>query len=76
MGRFICYRGSFRASFSRPAESLYAPALAISIGTILLNIQQYGLGRTGPWLETATEALFWINCALSVVVSCGGYLFM
>ena len=40
------------ASITHPTESLFVPAWLISVGTILINITQYGttMGKTGEWL--------------------------
>lgn len=56
--RFFRFKHTFRTSFLHPTESLFTPVLAVSVGTILLNVEQYGLGMTGKWLETAVLALF------------------
>ncbi|KAI9732545.1 MAG: hypothetical protein M1834_003880 [Cirrosporium novae-zelandiae] len=57
-------------------ESLFIPAAVVSFGTILLNISQYGLGHTGVWLHEAVYIMFWIDCALAIIASCGIYLIM
>jgi len=73
--RFILYPNTFRASFLHPTESLFVPAAAISFGTILLNITQYGVGdQTGNWLERTMIVLYWMYCALAVLLSCSIYL--
>ncbi|TID25279.1 voltage-dependent anion channel-domain-containing protein [Venturia nashicola] len=72
--RFYLYPHTFRSSFVHPTESLFVPAAIISFGTILINITQYGIGRTGPWLETTMMILFWIYCALAILASSGIYL--
>lgn len=67
---------AFRGSFLHPTESLFIPALAISIATILITITQYGLaeGKTGPWLLDAMVILFWIHMGFAVLFSIGIYL--
>ncbi|KAE9979199.1 hypothetical protein EG328_001035 [Venturia inaequalis] len=72
--RFYLFPHTFRASFVHPTESLFIPAVIISFGTILINITQYGIGRTGPWLETTMLIMFWIYCALAILASSGMYL--
>ncbi|QDS75700.1 hypothetical protein FKW77_007892 [Venturia effusa] len=72
--RFHLYPRTFRASFLHPTESLFVPAAIISFGTILINITQYGVGKTGPWLEQTMIVMFWIYCALAILTSCGIYL--
>lgn len=74
--RFYLYPSTFRASFVHPTESLFVPAAIISFGTILINITQYGIGRTGSWLENTMVVMFWIYCTLAVLFSCGIYLLM
>ena len=43
----------FKASFLHPTESLFVPAVAVSFGTILINIVEYGFGQVGQWLNEA-----------------------
>ncbi|KAI0539383.1 voltage-dependent anion channel-domain-containing protein [Xylaria digitata] len=72
--RFVMVPGSFMHSFLDEIESLFIPAVVVSIATILINITQYGCPHTGPWLQTATEALFWVYIAISIAASTGMYL--
>src|SRR6266498_5980814 len=51
--RFYYHPSTFKDSFTHPTESLFVPASVVSFGTILINISQYGLGKTGPWLNDA-----------------------
>ena len=74
--RFYLYPETFKNSFLHPTESLFAPAVVVSFGTILLNISQYGLHNVGHWLNTTVMVLFWIDVALAVVASSGIYLLM
>ncbi|KAK3696411.1 hypothetical protein LTR37_017982 [Vermiconidia calcicola] len=76
--RFRYYPSTFVASFLHPTESLFVPAWLISLGTILINITQYGttIGRTGEWLLDTMFVLFWVYCVLAIVFSCGIYLVM
>ncbi len=74
--RFYFFPETFKASFLHPTESLFVPASVVSFGTILINISQYGLGQTGSWLESAVCVMFWIDCALAILASCGIYLLM
>jgi tellurite resistance protein TehA-like permease len=75
--RFYLFPETFRASFVHPTESLFIPAAVISLGTILINISQYGVGtKTGGWLDATMVIMFWIYCALAVCLSSGIYLIM
>lgn len=76
--RFYFYPSTFLHSILQPTESLFIPASVISIGTILINISEYGLteGKTGVWLLTTMTVLFWLYCALAILFSIGIYLVM
>ena len=76
--RFRYYPSTFMASILHPTESLFVPAWLISLGTILINVTQYGTtsGKTGEWLHSTMFILFWFYCALAVVFSSGIYLVM
>lgn len=69
LARFYLYPYTFRASFTHPTESLFVPAVAVSFGTILINIVEYGFGKTGLWLNRAVLVLFWFDAALAVFLS-------
>ncbi len=72
--RFFFFPATFKNSFTHPTESLFAPATAVSFGTILINIVQYGMGEVGSWLGKVTHVLFWVNAALAVTLSIAIYL--
>jgi tellurite resistance protein TehA-like permease len=74
--RFTLYPWTFRASFTHPTESLFVPAFAVSFGTILINIVEYGTGHVGPWLNRAVLVLFWIDCGIAMVLSIVIYLIL
>lgn len=74
--RFYWFPKTFKASFLHPTESLFIPAAVISFGTILINISQYGVGKTGDWLENTMIVLYWCDCGLAICFSVGIYLIM
>ena len=74
--RFLKYPETFKASLVHPTESLFVPSAVVSFGTVILNIAQYGLGNTGPWLDDAIFAIFWIYVILAIVASVSVYLIM
>jgi hypothetical protein len=47
-----------------------------SIGTILSNIAQYGVPKTGLWLQTTMQVCFWAYATLSVLSSAAIYLML
>jgi C4-dicarboxylate transporter/malic acid transport protein len=69
IARFTFHPYMFRISILHPTESLFIPAFAVSFGTILINITQYGFGEVGLWLNRAVLILFWIDAALAIVLS-------
>jgi hypothetical protein len=74
--RFYLYPDTFRASFTHPTESLFVPAVAVSFGTILINIVEYGFGKTGMWLNRAVVVLFWFDAGLAVFLSVLVYIIL
>lgn len=74
IARFTLFPWTFKASFTHPTESLFVPAFAVSFGTILINVVQYGFGRVGAWLNRAVLILFWFDCGLALVLSIAIYL--
>jgi tellurite resistance protein TehA-like permease len=74
--RFFFFPRTFKHSFTHPTESLFAPATAVSLGTILINIVQYGMSEVGSWLSKATFVLFWLNAVLAVILSITIYLIL
>ncbi|KAM0286047.1 hypothetical protein ACHAQH_001055 [Verticillium albo-atrum] len=74
--RFRLRPGSFMNSFTDQMESLFIPSFFVSITGIMINTCQYGVPHTGPWLLRTMEVMFWINLALSVMVSATIYLIL
>ncbi len=59
--RFYFHSDPFKASFTHPTESLFVPAFAVSFGTILTNIVEYGFGKVGNWLDEAVVVFFLVR---------------
>ena len=74
--RFATRSGSFQSSFLDPAESLFVPASIVSVGTILLNIAEYGPTSSSYWLQRALLVLFWGYAILAILTCCGFYLIL
>jgi tellurite resistance protein TehA-like permease len=72
--RFYLHPNTFKQSFLHPTESLFIPAAVISMGTILINITQYGVDYAGEWLNRAMVPLYWIYCTMAVLSSWGIFL--
>jgi len=63
----------FLASLHHPVEGLFFGSYWVSISLLLNCMQSYGVPNTGPWLISALNALFWIYCAVVLVVAIGQY---
>ncbi|KAI9793181.1 MAG: hypothetical protein M1816_000601 [Peltula sp. TS41687] len=74
--RFFFYPSAFKLSFLHPTESLFIPASAVSFGTVLLNISQYGVNRTGAWLNTAVMIFFWLEACMAIILCTVIYLIL
>lgn len=74
IARFTKYPETFWSSIVHPTESLFVPAFAVSFGTILINIVEYGATRSGEWLTKAVMVLFWFDLGLSLILSVGVYM--
>ena len=74
--RFVVWPETLRASLTHPTESLFMPSAVVSLGTVLLNISQYGLGNVGFWLNNAVVVLFWFYVIFAIMASTGTYVMM
>ena len=74
--RFLRFPETLKASFTHPTESLFMPSAVVSFATVLLNICQYGVFHTGPWLNEAVIVFFWIFVVMAILTSSGIYLLM
>ena len=74
--RFWWYPYMFKYSFGHPTESLFIPAVAVSFGTILINIVEYGSDQVGTWLNRTIIVLFWFDSGLAFILSITIYLIL
>jgi len=58
----------FIASLHHPVEGLFFGSYWVSVSLILNATQSYGVPACGPWLTHALLVLFWIYCAVVLVV--------
>ncbi|KAF2216323.1 hypothetical protein CERZMDRAFT_33676 [Cercospora zeae-maydis SCOH1-5] len=63
----------FMASLHHPVEGLFFGSYWVSVSLILNAIQSYGVPKCGPWLVSALRILFWLYCAVVLVVGIGQY---
>ncbi|KAF2812004.1 C4-dicarboxylate transporter/malic acid transport protein [Mytilinidion resinicola] len=74
--RFILFPRAFRKSLRNPAESLFYPCFWLSISTIILGIQAYGVPACGPWLPVVLRIIYWIYVACTFSVAVIQYYFL
>ncbi|KAF2491425.1 hypothetical protein BU16DRAFT_529947 [Lophium mytilinum] len=74
--RFILFPRAFRKSLHNPAESLFYPCFWLSISTVILGIQAYGVPACGPWLPVVLRIIFWIYVACTFSVAVVQYYFL
>lgn len=67
--RFLVDSKALRRSLFHPTESLFFPCFWLSMSTILLGIQAYGVPSSGPWLPVVLRVLFWIYLACTFTVA-------
>jgi tellurite resistance protein TehA-like permease len=67
--RFIIAPRKWCASLHHPVEGLFFGTYWVSIALILNCVQLYGVSSSGPWLVKACEVLFWLYCALVLLVA-------
>ncbi|KAK2018940.1 C4-dicarboxylate transporter/malic acid transporter [Colletotrichum eremochloae] len=74
--RFTFRPGSLKHSFADQTESLFIPSSVVSVAIISINICQFGVPHTGPWLLRVMQIAFWSYTALSVLASSTIYLIL
>jgi C4-dicarboxylate transporter/malic acid transport protein len=71
--RFIMFPGTLVASLTHETESLFFATPSLSIATILINVNTYGVPHCGVWLQTILIVFFWIYCACTFSVAVAQY---
>lgn len=71
--RFYYTPAKLKASLHHPEEGLFFGAYWVSVGLIIQCIQFYGIPACGPWLVKTQEVLFWLYCAVALIVAIGQY---
>jgi tellurite resistance protein TehA-like permease len=67
--RFVLVPRKLLASLHHPVEGLFFGAYWVSVALILNCCEQYGVPNTGFWLVRALRVLFWIYCAVVLLVA-------
>ncbi|KAF2725751.1 hypothetical protein K431DRAFT_259392 [Polychaeton citri CBS 116435] len=69
IARFVLYPRRFMNSLHHPVEGLFFGAYWVSLSLILNCTQAYGVPNCGPWLVTTLRVLFWMYCAVVLLVA-------
>ncbi|KAF5668658.1 C4-dicarboxylate transporter [Fusarium heterosporum] len=64
--RFVRTPSSFRKSVLKPPEAYFTGSLWLSMATIIMGIQTFGVPHTGSWLIDVVRVLFWIYGAITL----------
>lgn len=60
-------------SLQDPGESLFIPTFLLTIATIIICIQSYGVPSSDIWLLDGVQVLFWIYVGLSLILAVTQY---
>ncbi|CEI67422.1 hypothetical protein FVEN_g11600 [Fusarium venenatum] len=64
--RFVRKPSSFRESITKPPEAYFTGSLWLSMATIIMGMQAFGVPHTSSWLVYVVRVLFWIYGAITL----------
>ncbi|QKX61146.1 uncharacterized protein TRUGW13939_08293 [Talaromyces rugulosus] len=64
--RFVQRPSSFRKSITKPPEAYFTGSLWLSMATIIICMQRFGVPHTGPWIIVTIRVLFWTYAAITL----------
>ncbi|KAI1327680.1 voltage-dependent anion channel [Xylariaceae sp. FL0255] len=67
--RFVLHPHKLRPSLTSGPEAFFFASFLLSIATVIICIERFGVPHVGPWLIVATRVLFWIYAAASLLFS-------
>ncbi|KAI0202420.1 voltage-dependent anion channel [Astrocystis sublimbata] len=67
--RFILHPHQLKRSLTNPPEPFYFSSFWVSLETIIICTQRFGVPHCGPWLIVAVRVLFWIYAAVTLIFS-------
>lgn len=65
--RFKLHPHTFKKSLLRPPELYFANSFFLSIATMIICIDRFGVPHAGPWLLVVVRVLFWIYAAVTLL---------
>lgn len=64
--RFVQRPSSLRKSVTKPPEAYFTGSLWLSMATIIICMQRFGVPHAGPWIIVAVRVLFWTYAAITL----------
>ncbi|KAI0425493.1 voltage-dependent anion channel [Xylaria sp. FL1042] len=64
--RFILHPRIFKRSLVTPPECFFVGSFWLSIATMIMCMERFGVQHTGPWLVVVIRVLFWIYGAVTL----------
>lgn len=65
--RWILCPEKFKQSFIKPPECFFYGSWWLTIATIIICMQRFGVPHSGPWLIVAIRVCFWIYAACTLL---------
>ncbi|PSK38097.1 hypothetical protein B9Z65_1288 [Elsinoe australis] len=62
--RWTLKPSKFKECFTSPPECYFYPPFWLTVATIIICMQRYGVSHAGPWLIVAIRVCFWIYAAV------------
>lgn len=70
VARAIFHWDALKQSLLRPPEAFFAGSFWLTMATIIICIQQFGVPTSGVWLVGTVRVLFWIYGAVTLLYTC------
>ncbi|CRG87757.1 hypothetical protein PISL3812_04777 [Talaromyces islandicus] len=74
--RFIQRPSNLRKSVTKPPEAYFTGSLWLSVATIIMCMQRFGVPHAGPWIIVAIRVLFWTYAAITLAYSISIFVVM
>lgn len=74
--RWVIKPEKFRASFTQPPECFFYGSWWLSIATVIICMNHFGVPHCGPWLVTAIRICFWVYAACTLLSSAVVFLIL
>ncbi|KAK5628265.1 hypothetical protein RRF57_003980 [Xylaria bambusicola] len=65
--RFILHPHMLKKSVTTPPECFFIGSFWLSMATVIMSMQQFGVPHTGFWVVVAIRVLFWMYAAVTLI---------